>query len=177
MHLITILFQRALFERTSKPIHNNIRLNADWGNLLNDQRNYSQSFSFMLFTKKVLDALLAIDNNKSTGGNHLDPGLLKCAAPIIVGSITKNVLHYQEIYSSIPKVWKSALVLPLHSGGDSSDLNNYLPFSRFPCLAKTLESLANVQLCWGLGLGITLLKQPHSAMQSGFRAGHGCTIS
>lgn len=48
-------------ERTSKPIHNDTGLDADRGNLLNDQRNDSQSFSFRLVTEKqVLDALQAI---------------------------------------------------------------------------------------------------------------------
>lgn len=34
-----------IFGRTSKPIHNDIGLDAVEGNLLNDQRNNSQSFS------------------------------------------------------------------------------------------------------------------------------------
>jgi hypothetical protein len=51
--------------------------------VLHDQRNDSQSFTFWLFTEKVLDALLAIDNRTSAGAEQLDPGLL--SAPIIVG--------------------------------------------------------------------------------------------
>ena len=41
-----------LFERTSKLIHNDIGLDADRGNLLNDQRNHSQSFSLRLLLWK-----------------------------------------------------------------------------------------------------------------------------
>lgn len=79
----------SFFQRTLKPIHNDTVLDADRGNLLNDQINYCQSFPFRLFTEKyVLDDLLAIDNKISTGADQLDPGLLKCAAPIFVGSIT-----------------------------------------------------------------------------------------
>ena len=85
-HLISAGY---LFEITSKPLHNDIGLDAARGNLLNDQRNDSQRFSFWLFTEKeALDAFLAINNIKSTRANQLDPGLLNCAVPIIDGSVT-----------------------------------------------------------------------------------------
>ena len=41
----------SLFEITSKPIHNDIGLDADRRNMLNDQRSLSK-FSFRLFTEK-----------------------------------------------------------------------------------------------------------------------------
>ena len=83
----------------------------------------------------------AIDNKRSTEANQLNPGL-----PIIVGSIT-HIFYLTLLSGNIPKVWKSALVQPLHMDGDSSDLHHYHPISRIPCLAKILETLVNVQLC------------------------------
>jgi hypothetical protein len=51
--------------------------------------------------------LLANDNKKSTGADQLDPGLLKCAAPIIVGEIA-HMFYLTVLSANIPKVWKSA---------------------------------------------------------------------
>lgn len=44
------------------------------------------------------------------------------------------------------KVWKSALVTPLHKGGDRNDWNNYRPISNLSCSAKMLESFVNEQV-------------------------------
>ena len=58
MHLITILFQRTISEITSKPIHNDIGVDADKENLMNDQRNYSQSIYFRLFGESMTRGVL-----------------------------------------------------------------------------------------------------------------------
>jgi hypothetical protein len=58
--------------------------------------------------------LLAIDNIKSTGADKLDPGLLKCAAPIIVGSIT-HIFYLTLLSGNIPNVRKSVIV-PIRAG-------------------------------------------------------------
>ena len=55
------------------------------------------------------------------------------------------------VSSEIPKDWKAAVVILLFKGGDTLDPNCYRPISILPCLSV------------------------FSAMQSGFRADHGCT--
>lgn len=67
----------------------------------------------------------------------------------------------------VPLVWKSAHVIPLFKGGDKNDLNNYLPISKLPCLAKILESLVNDQF-----KSFLLDNSVLSPNQSGFRAKH-----
>ena len=69
-------------------------------------------------------------------------------------------------------MWKAAFVLPLHKGGDSSNLDNYRPISRLPCLAKILESLINKQLQSFLSENNLL-----SINQSGFRPKHSTTTA
>ena len=46
----------------------------------------------------------------------------------------------------IPKIWKTAHIVPLHEAGDKADINNYQPISKLPCFDKVLESLVNNQL-------------------------------
>ena len=63
-------------------------------------------------------------------------------------------------------------MLPIHTCGDTNDLDNYRPISRLPCLAKILESLINVQLCSSLSDNCIL-----NVNQSGFRPGHSTTTA
>src|SRR5260363_326097 len=55
-------------------------------------------------------------------------------------------------------------------GGDTLDPNCYRPISILPCLSKVFESQVNKQVTDHLESHRTF-----SAVQSGFRAGHGCT--
>ena len=74
------------------------------------------------------------------------------------------------VLSEIPKDWKAAAVIPFFKGGDTLDPNCYRPISILPCLSKIFGSHVNKQ--------ITDYFESHptfSTMQSGFRAGHGCT--
>lgn len=133
-------------------------------------KNGNPVFSFQKITEaEVLAALCAIDTKKSLGADNLDPFLLKCAAPIIAGSVT-HIFNLTLSTGIIPKVWKAAFVLPLHKGGDGSDLDNYRPISRLPCLAKILESIVNKQLQSFLSANSIL-----STNQSGFRSKHSTT--
>ena len=72
--------------------------------------------------------------------------------------------------SEIPKDWKATAVIPLFKGGDTLDPNCYRPISILPCLSKVFESQVNKQVTDHLESHRTF-----SAVQSGFRAGHGCT--
>uniref|UniRef100_A0A8C7JFN7 Reverse transcriptase domain-containing protein n=1 Tax=Oncorhynchus kisutch TaxID=8019 RepID=A0A8C7JFN7_ONCKI len=74
------------------------------------------------------------------------------------------------ISSEIPKDWKAAAVIPLFKGGDTLDPNGYRPISILPCLSKVFESQVNKPVTDHLETHCTF-----SAVQSGFRAGHGCT--
>ena len=72
--------------------------------------------------------------------------------------------------SEIPKDWKAPAVIPLFKGGDTLDPNCYRPISILPCLSKVFESHVNKQITDHFESHRTF-----SAMQSGFKAGHGCT--
>ena len=42
-----------------------------------------------------------------------------------------------------PDNWKQATIIPLHKGGDKSDVSNYRPVSLFPLPGKLLEKVAH----------------------------------
>ena len=90
-----------------------------------------------------------IDCKKSAGPDNLDPYLLKLSADIIAAPIT-HIFNLSLLSNTIPRIWKTAYVLPLFKNGDPSELNNYRPISKLSVLAKVFESQVNLQLKLGL---------------------------
>ncbi|CDQ87950.1 unnamed protein product [Oncorhynchus mykiss] len=96
------------------------------------------------------------------------------SGPFLLKIIYRNCCHpyYSPVQPlfRIPKDWKAAAVIPLFKGGDTLDPNCYRLISILPCLSKIFESQVNKQISDHFESHHTF-----SAMQSGFRAGHGCT--
>uniref|UniRef100_A0A8K9VAJ4 Reverse transcriptase domain-containing protein n=1 Tax=Oncorhynchus mykiss TaxID=8022 RepID=A0A8K9VAJ4_ONCMY len=127
-------------------------------------------FSFsQIHSADVLKELQNLDPYKSAGLDNLDPFFLKLSAEIVATPIT-SLFNLSFLSSEIPKDWKAAAVIPLFKGGDTLDPNCYRPISILPCLSKVFESQVNKQITDHFESHHTF-----SAMQSGFRAGHGCT--
>uniref|UniRef100_A0A8K9X1H2 Reverse transcriptase domain-containing protein n=1 Tax=Oncorhynchus mykiss TaxID=8022 RepID=A0A8K9X1H2_ONCMY len=127
-------------------------------------------FSFsQIHSADVLKELQNLDPYKSAGLDNLDPFFLKLSAEIVATPIT-SLFNLSFVSSEIPKDWKAAAVIPLFKGGDTLDPNCYRPISIQPCLSKVFESQVNKQITDHFESHHTF-----SAMQSGFRAGHGCT--
>uniref|UniRef100_A0A8C7Q8L7 Reverse transcriptase domain-containing protein n=1 Tax=Oncorhynchus mykiss TaxID=8022 RepID=A0A8C7Q8L7_ONCMY len=127
-------------------------------------------FSFsQIHSADVLKELQNLDPYKSARLDNLDPFFLKLSAEIVATPIT-SLFNLSFVSSEIPKDWKAAAVIPLFKGGDSLDPNCYRPISILPCLSKVFESQVNKQITDHFESHHTF-----SAMQSGFRAGHGCT--
>uniref|UniRef100_A0A8C7G0Y6 Reverse transcriptase domain-containing protein n=1 Tax=Oncorhynchus kisutch TaxID=8019 RepID=A0A8C7G0Y6_ONCKI len=127
-------------------------------------------FSFsQIQSADVLKALQNLDPYKSAGLDNLDPFFLKLSAKIVATLIT-SLFNLSFVSSEIPKDWKAAAVIPLFKGGDTLDPNYYRPISILPCLSKVFESQVSKQITDHFESHYTF-----SAMQSGFRAGHGCT--
>ncbi|CDQ71420.1 unnamed protein product [Oncorhynchus mykiss] len=116
----------------------------------------------------VLKELQNLDAYKSAGLDNLDPLFLKLSAEIVATPIT-GLFNLSFVSSEIPKYWKAAVVIPLFKGGDTLDPNCYRPISFLPCLSMVFKSQVNKQITDHFESHCTF-----SAMQSGFRAGHGC---
>uniref|UniRef100_A0A8C7QUG0 Reverse transcriptase domain-containing protein n=1 Tax=Oncorhynchus mykiss TaxID=8022 RepID=A0A8C7QUG0_ONCMY len=127
-------------------------------------------FSFsQIHSADVLKELQNLYPYKSAGLDNLDPFFLKLSAEIVATPIT-SLFNLSFVSSEIPKDWKAAAVIPLFKGGDTLDPNCYRPISILPCLSKVFESQVNKQIADHFESHHTF-----SAMQSAFRAGHGCT--
>ncbi|CDQ98290.1 unnamed protein product [Oncorhynchus mykiss] len=117
----------------------------------------------------ILKELQNLDPYKSAGLDNLDPLVLKLYAAIVATPIT-SLFNLSFVLSKIPKYWKAAAVIPLFKGGDSLDPNCSRPISILPCLSYVFERQVNKQITDHFESHRTF-----SAVQSGFRAGHGCT--
>ena len=126
-----------------------------------------QSFNFVPFSvQEVHKALKTLDPRKPSGPDFIDPYFLQLAADFVAGPLA-YLFNLTVENKEIPRIWKSAFVLPLLKGGDSAILNNYRPISNLSVLAKTLETLVSVQLKEFLYTSDIL-----STYQSGFRKKH-----
>jgi hypothetical protein len=128
--------------------------------------------SFSFAQTQIADVLKEFQNlnlYKSACLDNLDPLFLKSSAAIVATPIS-SLFNLSFVSSEIPKDWKAAAVIPLFNGGDTLDPNCYRTISILPCLSKVFESQVNKQITDHFESHRTF-----SAVQSDFRAGHGCT--
>lgn len=126
-----------------------------------------QSFNFVPFSvQEVQQALKALDCRKTSGPDLIDPYFLKLAADFVAVPLA-YIFNLTVENKEIPRIWKSAFVLPLLKGGDPAILNNYRPISNLSVLVKILECLVSDQLKEFLYTNAVL-----STYQSGFRKRH-----
>ena len=103
----------------------------------------SFSISYHSLFKKVLKALKTLVQRKPPGPEFMDPYFLKLAADFIAGPLA-YLFNLTVENKEIPKIWKSAFVLPVLKRGWLFYFN-YRPISSY-VLAKVLENLVSDQL-------------------------------
>ena len=85
-----------------------------------EQRGLENPFSFTPFTVDVVhEALSKLDPRKPAGPDNVEPFFLKIAADFIAPPLT-SLFNLSLSTNTIPKVWKSAYVLPLLKGGEAT---------------------------------------------------------
>jgi hypothetical protein len=152
------------------PTNNNTVFDLDF--LKAEHNLWSSEFAFKQITSSdVCLALKALDVNKSSGPDHIAPLYLKLAAELISSPLT-YLFNLSLSTNIIPRIWKSAFVVPLPKGGDPSLMDNYRPISKLCILSKVLENLVSNQLAQYLNCHNIL-----SINQSGFRKGHSTTTA
>jgi hypothetical protein len=93
----------------------------------------------------VAKCISSLKPNKATGLDKISARLLKDAAPVIISSLT-HLLNLSIINKTVPKIWKSARLTPLHKAGAKDDPSNFRPISILPSISKILERVIHSQL-------------------------------
>uniref|UniRef100_A0A8C5WE85 ribonuclease H n=1 Tax=Leptobrachium leishanense TaxID=445787 RepID=A0A8C5WE85_9ANUR len=97
--------------------------------------------------------------------------LLKISAPAIANPVA-TLIKESLATGYIPKLWKTARVVPIHKSGDSTLVSNYRPISLLPVMSKVLEKCVYTQLRDYYQYWNYLTPD-----QSGFRPNHSTTTA
>ena len=98
-------------------VNNSAFVNTTVGD--SEQCGLENPFSFTPFTVDVVrEALTKLDPTKPAGPDNVEPFFLKIAAEFIAPPLT-TLFNLSLSTNTIPKLWKSAYVLPLLKGGIS----------------------------------------------------------
>uniref|UniRef100_A0A8C5QSP4 Reverse transcriptase domain-containing protein n=1 Tax=Leptobrachium leishanense TaxID=445787 RepID=A0A8C5QSP4_9ANUR len=97
--------------------------------------------------------------------------LLKISAPAIAKPVT-TLINESLATGYIPKLWKTARVVPIHKSGDNTLVSNYRPISLLPVMSKILEKFVYTQLRDYYQYWNYLTPD-----QSGFRPNHSTTTA
>ena len=89
--------------------------------------------------------LKRLKKHKSTGLDQLPSIILRDAAAEISTPLT-YILNLSITTDTVPKIWKTAKIIPIHKTGDTTLPENYCPISVFPILSKLLERSVHSQL-------------------------------
>ena len=98
-----------------------------------------------MFPTAASAILKSLDQRKPACPDLLDPCFLNPAADFIAEPLT-YLFNLNLECNEIPKIWKSAFVLPLLKGVEPTFLNHYRPISKLFPLVKILETLVSEQL-------------------------------
>ena len=106
----------------------------------------TQRFSFRSVTpSEICRYLKKLQRNKSSGIDELPPNLLKDTAEEISKPLA-FIINKSLSIGTVPNLWKTSKVTPLHKSDSKSDFNNYRPISVLPCLSKILERIVHRQI-------------------------------
>uniref|UniRef100_A0A8C5PNX9 Reverse transcriptase domain-containing protein n=1 Tax=Leptobrachium leishanense TaxID=445787 RepID=A0A8C5PNX9_9ANUR len=106
-----------------------------------------------------------------SGPDQIPAMLLKISAPAIANPVA-TLINESLATGYIPKLWKTARVVPIHKSGDSTLVSNYRPISLLPVMSKILEKCVYTQLRDYYQYWNYLTPD-----QSGFRPNHSTTTA
>ena len=95
--------------------------------------------------KEVWKQVKKISIHKSTAITNINGKLLK---DCLLHTLPQLTHLFNKIIQTnrIPQSWKESIVVPLHKGGDKSNINNYRPISLLPTPVKILEKLIGTKI-------------------------------
>ena len=115
---------------------------------------------------RVSEILSNINVRKSVGPDRISPKLLKIAAPVIAGPMTK-LFNYCIDVGEWPCQWKLSNVTPVHKKDDETSKKYYRPISVLSVMLKVFEKLKFDQL-------YSVFTPVFLDNMSGFLRGHSC---
>ena len=94
---------------------------------------------------EVSEVLNSLKSRKYGGINQIPAFIYKLLEPLILYPLT-YIINQSIRTCSFPNVWKKALVIPIHKGGDTTRPSNYRPISLLPILSKVFEIIISQRI-------------------------------
>ena len=91
---------------------------------------------------ELLKLIKELNISKSSAIDHLSTRVLKQAFSSQLTRLVR-IFNFSFHDGLIPDSWKCATVIPLHKGGDNSDVNNFRPVSLLPIQGKLIEKIVH----------------------------------
>ncbi|XDV11150.1 hypothetical protein PO909_000166, partial [Leuciscus waleckii] len=136
------------------------------------QNRFNRSFCFNIITPDDVQQVIdGINPGCSAGPDGLEIKFFKLASHVISFPLA-DIFNLSLATCETPRSWNCARVIPLHKGGDITDINNYRPISIINSVTKIFEKLIFNQLSKYLNDQNVL--SPH---QSGFRSNFSTTTA
>ena len=95
--------------------------------------------------EELMNIILLLDENKSSGPSSIPVNLLKIALPVIITTLCKLINHSFDS-GVFPDAIKISKVIPIYKAGSFQDINNYRPISLLLIFSKIMEKIIHVRL-------------------------------
>ena len=124
-----------------------------------------------LSPNNIKNYLAQLKIHKSPGPDGIHPRVLKETHHEISSSLS-IIFHKILLNSTLPQIWKDAIVTPLFKKGDRTQASNYRPISLTCITVKIFEKIIKDHI-----LSHLLKNNLLSPYQHGFRPGHSCVTN
>ena len=84
-------------------------------------------------------------NSRTSGDDEISSVILKAIINFILEPLAYCV-NLSLFYGIVPKLAKTARIIPIYKSGDKNDINNYRPISILPTLSKVFEKVVHKRL-------------------------------
>ncbi len=96
-------------------------------------------------TNSIILTIKHLRNTASFGSDNISLCFIKDSLYVTAYYLTQ-IINTSIVTGVFPKVWKHAIVTPLHKNGDINEASNYRPISLLPIFSKILEKIVANQL-------------------------------
>jgi hypothetical protein len=131
-------------------------------------RGENTAISFTIDIKTIRRRIRAIRKNKSVGTDRVPGEILKMSGEAMIPYLAR-LLEITMNNGALPGDWRTAMVVPIHKGGDRSLVTNYRPVCLTSVVCKQMEHVVASYL-WRVWDGNDWLYDG----QHGFRTGYSC---
>lgn len=119
---------------------------GDVADFLNNLPSRTNSIGLIDADKaEINDILNGLKNDCAVGYDGISTSLLKYCSPVLVPLIT-HICNVSMTTGIFPKTFKTAIITPVHKGGNGDSVTNYRPISVLTSLSKILEKVINKRL-------------------------------